>query len=214
MSLRSSGLRDCGLVVQSHFAMIPREAAAAGRDLLIRRRRLQVGILGVNLFEQIKMQRFDGFLKQSIKGQSFLFSEAGDSHSRLIQSGVGVEDMLLNADSLLAVHYFKVATAAPLMLRIDILVLVAQQILLHLAHGVARQLVDEEHALGQLELGEPLCRSAAMIAASLRGVLAGSGVTTATTPSPKSGCGTPITAPSATPGRRVRSRPRSPSDRR
>src|SRR5581483_2580123 len=28
--------------------------------------------------------------------------------------------------------------------------------LLHLAHGVARQLLGHEHALGQLELGEPL----------------------------------------------------------
>ena len=28
----------------------------------------------------------------------------------------------------------------------------AQQVLLHLAHGVARELVDEDDALGQLEL--------------------------------------------------------------
>jgi hypothetical protein len=99
--------------------LIPREAAAnAGRDLLIKRR-LQVGILRVDLFEQIKVQRFDSFLKQSIEGQSFLFSEARDSHPRVIQSGVGVEDVLLDADSLLALHDFKSRLSAPLMLRID-----------------------------------------------------------------------------------------------
>src|SRR6201996_7989906 len=41
------------------------------------------------------------------------------------------------------------------LLRINILVLVAQHVLLHLAHGVARQLAHHEHALGHLELGEP-----------------------------------------------------------
>lgn len=99
--------------------MIRRQMAADGLDLLIKRRWLQVGILGVDLLEQIKVQRFDSFLKQSIEGQSFLFFEAGDSCSRMIQRGVGVEDVLLNADGLLAVHYFKSRLSAPLMLGID-----------------------------------------------------------------------------------------------
>lgn len=64
--------------------MIRREMAADGRNLLIKRRWLQVGILGVDLFEQIKVQSFDSFLKQSIEGQSFLFSEARDSYSCMI----------------------------------------------------------------------------------------------------------------------------------
>ena len=34
------------------------------------------------------------------------------------------------------------------------LVLLAQQVLLHLAHRVARQFVDDEHALGHLEVGD------------------------------------------------------------
>src|SRR5262249_60502830 len=45
-------------------------------------------------------------------------------------------------------------TAALLRL-IDILVTVPQNVLLHLAHGVAGQFVDDEHALWHLELGEP-----------------------------------------------------------
>jgi hypothetical protein len=106
------------------------------------------------LFEQIKVQSLDGFLKQSIEGQSFLFSEIRDSHSRAIQSDVGIEDVLLNTDSLLAVHDFKSRLSAPLMLRIDILVRIPQDILLHLAHGVARQFLDHEHALGHLEFRE------------------------------------------------------------
>ena len=109
-------IRATGSVFQSHFAAIPSEAADNGRDLLIRRGRLQVGKLGIDLFEQIKVQGFDSFLKQSIERQSFLFSELRDSHSRPIQGGVGVEDVLLNADSLLAVHYVKSRLPAPLVL--------------------------------------------------------------------------------------------------
>jgi hypothetical protein len=59
------------------------------------------------LFEQIEVQGFDSFLKHPVEGQSFLFSEARDSLPCAIQSGVGVEDVPLNADSLLALHYFK-----------------------------------------------------------------------------------------------------------
>ena len=75
--------------------------------LLIRSRRLQVGILGVDLVEQLEVQRLDGFLQHTVQRQPFLFFKARDSRPRLIQSGVGVENVFLNADSLLALHYFK-----------------------------------------------------------------------------------------------------------
>src|SRR5687768_9805791 len=41
------------------------------------------------------------------------------------------------------------------LLRVNLRVHIPQNILLHLAHGVARQFVDHEHALGHLEFGEP-----------------------------------------------------------
>src|SRR4029079_18546223 len=39
--------------------------------------------------------------------------------------------------------------------RIDVVVAVAQFVLQHLAHGVARQRVDEHHGFRQLEFGQP-----------------------------------------------------------
>jgi len=87
MSLRSSGLQI------SPPYPIPIESAAYSRDLLFKRW-LQVGKLGVDFFEQLEMQRLDGFLKQSIEGQSLLFFEIRDRHSRTIQCNVGVEDVL------------------------------------------------------------------------------------------------------------------------
>ena len=76
---------------------------------------------------------------------------------------------------------------------VEVPILLAQQVLLHLAHGVARQVVDEDDTLRQLELGEPLS-SAFRTSASRRAPTFRLGTTTAVTPSPKSGCGTPITA--------------------
>ncbi len=77
------------------------------------------------------------------------------------------------------------------------LVLLAQHVLLHLAHGVARQFVHEQHALGAFELGTGLPDRPRW--RPRRGVLAAT--TTAVTASPKSAWGRPITADSTTPGR-------------
>jgi hypothetical protein len=75
---------------------------------------------------------------------------------------------------------------------------IPQNILLHLAHGVARQIVDDEDALRHLELGKtPVERLQHEASLTLAPLLQ---TTTAVTPSPKSACGTPITADSITPG--------------
>jgi hypothetical protein len=72
-----------------------------------------------------------------------------------------------------------------------------QQRLLHLAHGVARQLGHDEAALGDLEVGQlRLELGHDGIGVDAAPDLA---VTTATPTSPKSGCGTPTSALSATP---------------
>src|SRR5882757_7631407 len=42
-----------------------------------------------------------------------------------------------------------------LFLPVNIRIRIAQNVLLHLAHGVARQFVDDDHPLGHLEFGEP-----------------------------------------------------------
>ena len=73
------------------------------------------------------------------------------------------------------------------------LVLLAQQVLLHLAHRVARQFGDDEHALGHLEVGDA-APSAPRSSPRRRAPRRACATTTATTASPKSGCGTPITA--------------------
>ncbi len=65
----------------------------------------------------------------------------------------------------------------------------AQNVLLHLAHGVAGKFVHEEHLLGQLELGKT-ASSAWCTSASLR-LAPGVRTITAVTPSPKSLCGRP-----------------------
>src|SRR3546814_700314 len=76
---------------------------------------------------------------------------------------------------------------------------VAQQVLLHLAHGVPRQFVDEEHLLRHLEVGKLRLAVDWMASAETSGPPPAR-FTTATTASPKSGCGTPMTADSCTPG--------------
>ena len=75
----------------------------------------------------------------------------------------------------------------------------AQVGLLHLAHGIARQVVHDEHALGNLEAGQ-LRLQRGDERRPHRGSHALAATTTATTASPKSGCGTPMTADSTTPG--------------
>jgi nucleotide-binding universal stress UspA family protein len=79
-----------------------------------------------------------------------------------------------------------------------VFVLLAQQVLLHLAHGVAGQLAHHEAALGNLEVGQRVLSSAMTCSGS-------SGRPARQSPPPppprrKSGCGTPTTALSATPG--------------
>ena len=93
--------------------------------------------------------------------------------------------------------------SGPRHLRVERAVGVAQDVLLHLAHGVARQVVDEDHPLRQLELGKPRLERGRASSFSVERGVAGSVTTTAVTPSPKSGCGTPMTALSTTPGDRV-----------
>ena len=45
---------------------------------------------------------------------------------------------------------------SPLARPIEVLAALAQQVLLHLAHGIARQISDEDHPLGELIAGKPL----------------------------------------------------------
>src|SRR5262245_20009349 len=47
------------------------------------------------------------------------------------------------------------ARAVTASLRVNLRIRIAQNVLLHLAHRIARQVVDDEHALGHLEFGEP-----------------------------------------------------------
>ena len=91
------------------------------------------------------------------------------------------------------------ATQRGQLLRVNIGVGIPQDILLHLAHGVARQFVDDEDALRQLEFRQPAVERLQIDRVGDLG--AGCRTTTAVTPSPKSGCGTPITALSITPGK-------------
>ena len=85
-----------------------------------------------------------------------------------------------------------------ILLRVNLRVGIPQNVLLHLAHGVARQFVDNEDALRHLEFRQPsvecLQHHASVTSAPLLQT------TTAVTPSPKSAWGTPITADSITPG--------------
>src|SRR5579863_6377396 len=54
---------------------------------------------------------------------------------------------------------------------IELAELLADQVFLHLAHGVARQLLDKEHPLGVFELGELIGKSVQHIAFCQGGVL-------------------------------------------
>ena len=78
-------------------------------------------------------------------------------------------------------------------------ILSAQQVLLHLAHRVARQVGDEVHALGHLEVRD-LALQRRDQRRSPSASWPGRATTTATTASPKSASGRPITADSTTPG--------------
>ena len=78
------------------------------------------------------------------------------------------------------------------------LVALAQQVFLHLAHGVTGQFGLDEAAFGDLEVGQlRLERGHQRIAIQLRARL---GRDHRQPTSPKSGCGTPTMADSCTPG--------------
>ena len=66
----------------------------------------------------------------------------------------------------------------------------AEHVFLHLAHCIARQMLDEKHALGNLEVGDVRIGSA--ITRDSVSEWSDRGTTTATTASPRSESGTPI----------------------
>lgn len=78
------------------------------------------------------------------------------------------------------------------------LVLLTQQILLHLRHRIARQIVGDDDALWQLVVREPQAQLVDDVRFARRAPF--SGTTPTVTASPKSGCGTPNTALSGTRG--------------
>ena len=74
---------------------------------------------------------------------------------RALEIAFGCYLLIVGSRFVISLWSGQYASRASLLLRVDIRIGIPQNILLHLAHGVARQFVDDEHPLRHLEFRQP-----------------------------------------------------------